>query len=79
MEDLESIGRALKRSGKADGIQKLAQSAEGQALGRMVDGQALQKAAQSADSQALRAMLGQVLNTDEGRRLAQQVRKLMEK
>ena len=79
MEDLESIGRALERSGKAADIQKLAQSPEGQALGRMVDGQALQRAAKSGDRQALQAMLGQVLGSDEGRRLAEQVRRLMTK
>ena len=45
----------------------------------MLDGEKLQKAAQTGDGGALRAMLGTVLSTEEGRRLAANIKKLMEK
>ena len=45
----------------------------------MLDGEKLQKAAQSGDAASLRAMLGTVLSTEEGRRLAANIKKLMEK
>lgn len=79
MQDLEKLGRSLQESGKAEGIKALAESAEGQALGRRLDAKAIQDAARRGDSDALRAMLRQVLETDEGRRLADNVRRLMEK
>ena len=79
MEDLEKLRRELERSGKAGGLQDLARSPEGQKLKGMVDAQALRKAAQSGDSQALAKLLGGILETPEGRSLAESVRKLMGK
>lgn len=79
MEDLEKLRRELARSGKSADLQALARSAEGQKLKGMVDAQALRKAAQSGDSQALAKLLGGILETPEGKSLAESVRKLMGK
>lgn len=79
MEDLEKLRQELARSGKSADLQALARSAEGQKLKGMVDAQALRKAAQSGDSQALAKLLGGILETPEGKSLAESVRKLMGK
>ncbi len=79
MEDLEKLRQELARSGKSADLQALARSAEGQKLKGMVDAQALRKAAQSGDSQTLAKLLGGILETPEGRSLAESVRKLMGK
>lgn len=79
MQDLEALGRELQRRGKTGALKQLADSADGQRLGQMLDGEAVRRAAQSGDSEAMRKLLGGVLATEEGRRLAQQLRSLMEK
>ena len=61
-----------------DKIKKLAQSREGQQLSRMVDAAAVESAARSGDTDALKRMLSQVLSTDEGKKLAESVRMLMQ-
>ena len=78
MQNFEAIGRELERRGKAEDVKRLAQSPEGVRLGQMVDAKAVEAAAKSGDSEALRTMLSRVLNTDEGRRLAENVRKMMQ-
>ena len=79
MEDLEKLRRELERSGKAGDLQALARSAQGQKLKEMVDPQALRKAAASGDTQALAKLLGGILETPEGKSLAESVRRLMGK
>ena len=79
MQSFEDISRELKRSGKAGELEALAQSPEGQRLAAMLEGDQLTRAAKSGDAQALRTLLGSVLGTDEGRKLAANVRRLMEK
>lgn len=76
--NLENLGRQLQSSGKADKIKQIAQSDEGQRLSQMVDVKAIEAAAKSGDNQALRSLLGQILSTEEGRRLAENVKKIME-
>ena len=78
MRDLESVGRELERMGKTQKLKSIAESADGQKIGRMLDPKAVEKAAKSGDTDALRGILGQVLSTDEGRRLAESLRKAME-
>lgn len=78
MQNFEQIGRELERQGKTDKIKQIAQSDDGLKLSRMVDAEAIEQAAKSGDGDALRSMLSQVLGTDEGRRLAESLRKLME-
>lgn len=78
MQDLEKIGQELEKRGMGDKIKKLAQSREGQQLSRMVDAAAVESAARSGDTDALKRMLSQVLSTDEGKKLAESVRMLMQ-
>ena len=79
MRNFENIRQELERSGKGAELSALAQSADGEKLSAMLDGAKLQRAAQTGDAASLRAMLGTVLSTEEGRRLAANIKKLMEK
>ena len=78
MQNLENISRELQRSGKAQDLRTLAESEDGQKLSRMLDGKTVEQAAKSGDQAALRSMLSQVLSTQEGRRLAERIQKLMQ-
>ncbi len=78
MQNFERLGEELTRRGKTDGLRALAESEDGARLAGMIDTAGIERAAKSGDSEALRAMLGSVLRTDEGRRLAEGIRKLME-
>lgn len=79
MRSIEEIGRELERQGKTAGIKRIAESAEGMKVGSMLDAKAVESAARSGDGEALKRMLEQVLSTAEGRRLAEDVRRMMEK
>lgn len=79
MQSFEDIKRELSKSGKGRELDALARSADGEKLSAMLDGEKLQRAAQNGDTASLRAMLGTVLGTEEGRRLAESIKKLMEK
>ena len=79
MQSFEDVQRELTRSGKGAELNALARSADGAKLSAMLDGEKLQKATQTGDGEALRAMLGTVLSTEEGRRLAANIKNLMEK
>ncbi|MDD6090313.1 MAG: hypothetical protein SO014_05865 [Candidatus Limivicinus sp.] len=78
MQNFEQIGRELQRRGKTEQIRQLAESEDGAKLARLVDANAVEQAARSGDGEALKAILSSVLNTREGRRLAEDVRKMME-
>ena len=77
MADLEALGKALERSGKAEALRALAASEEGRRLARQIDVGAAEAAARKGDASALAALLRGVLGTAEGRRLAQSVEELM--
>lgn len=77
MKNFEDVGRELERRGKTAEIRRLAESDSAQRLGRVVDGAAIEKAAKSGDSAALSELLRRVLNTAEGRQLAEDVQKIM--
>ena len=78
MQNFENIGRELERRGKTEGIRKIAESADGQSLSRMIDASAVEQAAKSGDTEALKNIVSKVLSTDEGKRLAQSLRRLMQ-
>ena len=78
MRNFEDIGRELERQGKTESIKRLAESADGVKVGHMLDAKAVEDAARSGDSAALQKLLSLVLSTDEGRRLAENVRRLMQ-
>ncbi len=77
MQDWETLGRELQRSGKGDALKKLADSKDAKALGGMLDAEAVRQAAKSGDTAALKTLLGGVLATEEGQRLARELRKMM--
>ena len=79
MQNLENISRQLQQSGKAADLRSLAESEDGQKLSQMLDGKAVEQAAKSGDGEALKRMLGQVLSTREGQRLAGRIQELMQK
>lgn len=70
--------KQLKTSGKLDAVEKLASSADAAALAKMLDQKQLKTAAKSQDPAVIRAVLQQVLSTDEGKRLARKVKATMD-
>ena len=78
LNEFEKIGRELQRQGKTEKLKSLADSEEGKAVSRMVDAEAIQKAAKSGDAAALKNILSQVLSTNEGKQLAESLKKAME-
>ena len=78
MLNFEQLGKELERRGKTTELRALAESEDGARLAAMLDQKALERAAASGDGEALRGILGTVLRTEEGRRLAESIRKMME-
>ena len=76
--NLEDLGRRLQQSGKADKIKEIAQSDAGARLSIMLDARAVEAAAKSGDNRALKNMLSQILSTEDGQKLAQSIKKIME-
>ena len=79
MNSFEQTQRELERQGRGDALRRLADSEDGKRIGRMVDAEKIKRAAQNGDSRALQDILRTVLSTDEGRRLAENVKKMLEK
>ncbi len=79
MQDLEKLAQELRRRGKTEGIRALADSPDGKKLGQMIDGGAVEQAVRSGDSAALQQILRGVLGTAEGRRLAENLRSMLQK
>ena len=78
MLDLERVNAEIEKSGKKDRLKSLADSAEGRAVSRKLDPAAVEKAAKSGDTAALQSILSDVLSTDEGKRLAERLKKAMQ-
>ncbi|MCI6972851.1 MAG: hypothetical protein MR903_02760 [Clostridiales bacterium] len=78
MLDLERVNAEIEKSGKKDRLKSLADSAEGRAVSRMLDPAAVEKAAKSGDTAALQSILSDVLSTDEGKRLAERLKKAIQ-
>ena len=79
MQNFDKIKKQLLGSDKAGRLNNIANSADGTKISRMIDAEALERAAKSGDSAALQSMLTQVLNTDEGKRLAKNISEIMGK
>ena len=77
MRNFEEVGRELERRGKTEDLKRLAESQDGVQVGKMVDPEELEKAARDGDGAAMRGILNSVLSTDEGKRLAENLMKLM--
>ena len=76
--NLEELGRRLQQGGKADKIKQIAQSVDSERLEQLVDAKAVEAAAKNGDDKTLRNMLSQILATEEGQKLAQNIKKIME-
>lgn len=76
--DLERINSEIEKSGKKERLKDLAASSDGVAVGKMLDPSAVERAAKSGDTAALKSILSQVLDTAEGKRLAEKLKKAME-
>lgn len=77
MQNFEKLGQELERMGKSEEIKQLARSEAALKLSRMVDAGAVEKAARTGDNEALKNILAQVLNTEEGKKLADTVGKML--
>ncbi len=78
MRDLREKARELERGEKGEALRALAASAEARRVGALLDAQAVEKAVGTGDAEAMRKLLGTLLQTEEGRRLAENVRKMMQ-
>ena len=78
MQNFEQLGKELERRGKTEEMKRLADSEDGKRLAGMIDPSRIEQAARSGDTETLRRMLSTVLSTREGKRLAENVRKMME-
>ena len=78
MMDPNNMSRQLAQSGKLERVKRLAASDDAATLAASIDREQLQKAAEKQDPTVLRAVLEQVLSTDEGKRLAQKVKAAMQ-
>ena len=77
MKNLENLERELRHTGRADELKKLAESESGKKLGEMVDPEKLKKAAEQGDTEAMRNIVQDVLKSEEGRKIAESLMKLM--
>lgn len=77
VDKFEDVKEELMRRGKTDDIKRLAESEDGQKISRMIDSEKLRQAAKSGDGKALHELLSAVLSTDEGKRLAENIRKML--
>jgi hypothetical protein len=73
MQDLEALGKALFQGNKGQQLEALAQSPEGRRLEQTLDPAAVEKAARSGDARQIKALLEQVLATEEGKSLAKKL------
>lgn len=79
MRELEEMAKRLEESGKSDELRAIANSPEGERIGRLLNEDEVGKAVRSGDSAALKDILTKVLSTDDGRKLAEQLGKAMQK
>ena len=76
MQSFEELSRELARRGKTEKLRALADSAAGKALTASLDAGTVSAAA-GGDAASMRALLEGVLGSPEGRRLLEDVQRLM--
>ena len=79
MTDAEKLAKELGGDGRGERLRRLASTAEGKGLERVIDGAALAKAFRSGDAAALRNLFDTLLSTAEGKKLADDVGRIMGK
>lgn len=75
MQELEKLGQSLLGGEKGEALRNLAASAEGKALESRIGTERAEQAVRSGDAGQMRALLKDVLGTEEGQTL---LRKLSE-
>lgn len=75
MLDIENMGKHLLGEEKTRRIKEIADSPEGKKIAEMFDAGQVRKAAEGGDTPALQKILAQLLSTEEGKKLAEQVSK----
>ena len=78
MNGFEEMEKKLEKTGKMNRLKAIAESNDGKALADALDANKVEQAARSGDTAALKAILSQVLSTDEGKRLAEKVKDAMQ-
>lgn len=77
MKDFSAMQNMLKNSGKASEIINSISAEDSRKLESLVDKKELEKAVANGDMKTMESMLRQVLNTGEGRALAQKISGIM--
>ena len=73
MQNLETLGKDFLQGEKGKRLESVVNSPEGKRLEQQLDPAAVEKAARSGDPAQIRALLQQVLATEEGKALAQKL------
>ena len=73
MQDLEKLGQEFFKGERGRALESVVRSPEGKRLEQQLDPAAVEKAARSGDAEQLKALLQQVLATDEGKALAKKL------
>lgn len=73
MQDWEKLGREFTQGEKGRRLESVINSPEGQRLEQQLDPAAVEKAARSGDPAQIKALLQQVLATEEGKALAKKL------
>ncbi len=79
MTDAQKLAKELGGDGRGERLRQLASTAEAKRLERVIDGAALEKAFRNGDAASLRNMLDTLLSTPEGKKLADDVGRIMGK
>ena len=78
MVDPNTLAKEMEKKGTMQAVKRLADSEEAAALARMLNQTQLRTAEEKQDPEVMKAVLQQLLATEEGRRLAQKVKAAME-
>ena len=73
MQDLEKLGREYLKGDRGKALESVVNSPEGRRLEEKLDPAVVEKAARSGDPEQLKALLQQVLATEEGKALAKKL------
>ena len=78
MIDPNTLSKEMKNEKTMQTVKRLAESEDVAALAKTIDQNALRSAAEKQNPEVMRAVLQQLLSTEEGRRLAQKVKAAMD-
>lgn len=78
MIDPNTLSKEMKNKKTMQTVKRLAESEDVAALAKTIDQNALRSAAEKQNPEVMRAVLQQLLSTEEGRRLAQKVKAAMD-